>query len=516
VAAASNASGALALKGLEDLLEGRGLVRKAGGAGLLTGLGARITRASELPSRSSGTARESLSTGVGELDRLLSGGLPRGGFVEIVARRSCGRFSLALSVLASATSCGETAALVDVGGHLDPQSAEDAGVDLTRLLWVRPEKLKHAVAAAEMLLTTGFALVVVDLGVPPVRGRFVPDAAWVRLERAARDRGAALLLLSPYRVGATPEAVVALDAATPIWRGERGAPPMLSGIGARMTLQKDASAREGARGALRLTVDPVLLLPSFHPERSEGSLSDGRSGSAALPAREGSLVAAAPRDDRGGTPSPALSSTCHPERSEGSLSDGRSESAALPAREGSLVAAAPRDDRGGHPERSEGLSDDGSESAAVPARKGSLVAAAPRDDRGGTPSRILSSTCHPERSEGSLSDPGSKSAGLSTREGSLVAAALRDDREGREAAFRERTWADSRPPVTPPSPAGHPPSNPLPGVFPCNPTPTSAVFPLGDGMTPFQPPSPIPGEGGSFFSAPFSTASAPVQLSLLP
>jgi len=249
------AAGSQALA-LEELLEGRGLVRKAAGAGLLTGLGARLTRASALPSR--GAARESLPTGVDELDRLLSGGLPRGGFVEIVARRSSGRFSLGLSVLASATSCGESAALVDVGGHLDPQSAEDAGVDLTRLLWVRPEKLKHAVAAAEMLLATGFALVVVDLGVPPVRGRFVPDAAWVRLERAARDRGAALLLLSPYRVGATAEAVVALDAASPVWRGEHGAPPMLSGIGARMTLQKDAAAKEGARGVLRMAVDPVM------------------------------------------------------------------------------------------------------------------------------------------------------------------------------------------------------------------------------------------------------------------
>jgi len=253
------AAGSQALA-LEELLEGRGLVRKAAGAGLLTGLGARLTRASALPSR--GAARESLPTGVDELDRLLSGGLPRGGFVEIVARRSSGRFSLGLSVLASATSCGESAALVDVGGHLDPQSAEDAGVDLTRLLWVRPEKLKHAVAAAEMLLATGFALVVVDLGVPPVRGRFVPDAAWLRLERAARDRGAVLLLLSPYRVGATAEAVVALDAARPVWCGERNAPPMLSGIGARMTLQKDAAAKEGARGALRMAVDPVMAQPS--------------------------------------------------------------------------------------------------------------------------------------------------------------------------------------------------------------------------------------------------------------
>ena len=291
------AAGSQALA-LEELLEGRGLVRKAAGAGLLTGLGARLTRASALPSR--GAARESLPTGVDELDLLLSGGLPRGGFVEVVARRSSGRFSLGLSVLASATSCGESAALVDVGGHLDPQSAEDAGVDLTRLLWVRPEKLKHAVAAAEMLLATGFALVVVDLGVPPVRGRFVPDAAWLRLERAARDRGAVLLLLSPYRVGATAEAVVALDAARPVWCGERNAPPMLSGIGARMTLQKDAAANEGARGALRMAVDPVMAQPSGIFEaravRSVEMRGEVANGSSPVSSADAPLAPPSPRD----------------------------------------------------------------------------------------------------------------------------------------------------------------------------------------------------------------------------
>ena len=51
-----------------------------------------------------------------------------------------------------------------------------------------------------------------DLGLAPVRGRFVPDAAWVRLERAARSHGAALLLLAPYRVsGVAAESVVAAD-----------------------------------------------------------------------------------------------------------------------------------------------------------------------------------------------------------------------------------------------------------------------------------------------------------------
>ena len=230
---------------LEALLEGRGLVKKSAALPLLSGIGAKLTRASDLPSPSS--RREALPTRVPALDRLLEGGLPRGGCVEITSRRSAGRFSIGLSTLAAATTSGEATALVDLGGHLDPQAAEASGVDLARLLWVRPEKLKGAVASAEMLLSTGFPLVVVDLGIPPVRGRFVPDAAWLRLTRAARSRGATLLLLSPYRVsGIAADVVVAADAARPRWSAGR-TPRLLEGVSARLSLEKDVHARSSGR-----------------------------------------------------------------------------------------------------------------------------------------------------------------------------------------------------------------------------------------------------------------------------
>ncbi len=219
---------------LEAILEGRGIIRKPAALGLLSGLGAKLSRASELASPAA--SRDRLPTQVPALDRLLSGGLPRGGLVELSGRRSCGRFSIGISALAAATSCGEAAALVDLGGHLDPQAAEAAGVELSRLLWVRPEKLKGAVASAEMLLSAGFPLVVVDLGLAPVRGRFVPDAAWLRLERAARSRGAALLLLAPYRVsGIAADAAVSAGAARASWKGSGRAPRLLDGMAARLT-----------------------------------------------------------------------------------------------------------------------------------------------------------------------------------------------------------------------------------------------------------------------------------------
>jgi len=299
------ASPALAL---EELLEGRGLAKKTGGLGLLTGSGARLTRACDLPSSA---PRESpLATGVPGLDRLLSGGLPRGGFVELSANRSSGRFSIGIAALAAATSSGEAAALVDLGGHLDPQSADAAGMDLTRLIWVRPRKLKEAVASAEMLLSAGFPLVVADLGLAPVRGRFVPDAAWVRLARAARSRGSALLLLAPYRVsGVAADAVVAMDVPRAIWRGGVG-PSLLDGLSSRLTLRKDERAREGMTERASFSVFAPLSLPSppfggrgEEVRRAEGVRNSSSSASSPSPPRgegrgEGRLPAGAKGERR--------------------------------------------------------------------------------------------------------------------------------------------------------------------------------------------------------------------------
>ena len=245
---------------LERLLAGDGSREKPAGLALLSGPGAQLHVASALPSRS--TAAAPLPIGLAPFDRLLSGGLPRGRLTELVGRRSNGRFSLVLAALASATSCGEAAALVDRGSHLDPQSAREAGVDLERLLWARPRRVKEALAAAEMLLSTGFPLVAVDLGLPPLRGA-APEAAWVRLARAAETEGAVLLLASPYRVsGFAAGAVVRMDEARFAWVGGGAAPRVLAGAASRLSLEREiqGSARRGEMLSLS-AADSLLALP---------------------------------------------------------------------------------------------------------------------------------------------------------------------------------------------------------------------------------------------------------------
>jgi hypothetical protein len=250
--------GASRAAALEKLLE-EGLARKPGGS-LLSSAGARLRRACELSPASA--PKEALPSALSALDRLLSGGLPRGSLIEVTGRRSSGRFSLEIAALAAATSCGRPAALVDLGDHLDPQAASQAGVDLRYLLWARPRRAKEALAAAEMLVAAGFPLVVADLGMAP-RTRYVPDAAWVRLARAAQSRGAALLLSVPWRSsGIAADAVVSAGGARPLWEESGRQPRLLLGLESRLVLEKSGRATPGRVEAMSLRVEEEFSVVS--------------------------------------------------------------------------------------------------------------------------------------------------------------------------------------------------------------------------------------------------------------
>jgi hypothetical protein len=232
-------------------------------------------------------------TALAPLDRLLDGGLPRGRLVELVGRRSVGRLSALLTVLAAVTATGESAALVDLGDGLDPRTAADAGVDLERLLWVRPRRTREALAAAEILLEGGFPVVVVDLGPPPVTGGRGVEAGWLRLARQAQERRAALLVASPYRVSGTAAAtVLTVDRERTVWcRGDRPCDvprpgprlaPLLAGLHTDLTRDKHRGAAPGMQGALafhaatpwaadRVGISPLvgiaaLQSPAYEPD----------------------------------------------------------------------------------------------------------------------------------------------------------------------------------------------------------------------------------------------------------
>src|SRR5579863_5718371 len=76
-------------------------------------------------------------TGIAVLDELLDGGLPLGAISEMTGPECSGRTSVALSFAAQLTRHGNVCAWIDGSDALSPESAAAAGVDLSRLLWVR-------------------------------------------------------------------------------------------------------------------------------------------------------------------------------------------------------------------------------------------------------------------------------------------------------------------------------------------------------------------------------------------
>jgi hypothetical protein len=208
---------------------------------------AQVTSAAELLRALETRRRDDLlSTTLAPFDALLGGGLSRGKAVELTGRRSSGRFSIVLSALAASTSLGEAATLVDLGDNFDPQIGEANGIDLRRMLWIRPHTLKQAVMAVEMIAATGFQLVILDAGSHPIRGRRVPEASWVRLARTAEAHGTAMLISTPYSLtGTATEAHVAAHTGRAKWIGRGDGPRVLAGIDVTITLEKHRHLRPG-------------------------------------------------------------------------------------------------------------------------------------------------------------------------------------------------------------------------------------------------------------------------------
>lgn len=220
----------------------------------------------DLVEKSREEERQPLKTARPALDRLLAGGLPRGLLVEILGGRSSGRFSTVLSILAAATGTGQAAALIDLGDGLDPTVAVRMGLAPERLLWLRPRRMKEVLAAAEIVLATGFPLVVVDLGLPPISGGRGNEAAWLRLARAAAAQGSALVVSSPYRVSGTAAgAVLRADRALARWHGTGASPRLLAGLSGHLELEKGLPEAPASEERFELKVAQAFVSSSPLP-----------------------------------------------------------------------------------------------------------------------------------------------------------------------------------------------------------------------------------------------------------
>jgi recombination protein RecA len=143
-------------------------------------------------------------TGVPSIDAALGGGLRRGHLSEIVGGRSSGRTTAMCRALGEAGARGELVALIDACDRFDPTSAAAAGLDLSRLLWVRDTgDAARAIKAMNLVLQAGgFGLVVLDLAdVPAVTVRMLPFTTWFRLARVIEGSQTVALLVASEHVG---------------------------------------------------------------------------------------------------------------------------------------------------------------------------------------------------------------------------------------------------------------------------------------------------------------------------
>lgn len=174
------------------------------------------------------------ATGIAAIDAALGGGLRRGHLSEITGPRSSGRTTVLCQALAAATARGEVTAVIDAMDRFDPASAAAAGVDLSRLLWVRDHgDVGRALKAMNLVLQAGgFGIVALDLAdVPPRVVRQAPYTTWIRLARVIEGSQTVALVIGAERTARSAGGVtIALDAPAPRWTGRSDRSRRLAGV----------------------------------------------------------------------------------------------------------------------------------------------------------------------------------------------------------------------------------------------------------------------------------------------
>ncbi len=105
-----------------------------------------------------------IPTGCLTLDKALGiGGVPRGRIIEIYGPESSGKTTVALTVVSQAQKLGGTCAYIDAEHALDPNYAENLGVNISELYVSQPDTGEQGLEICEALVRSGaIDLVVID------------------------------------------------------------------------------------------------------------------------------------------------------------------------------------------------------------------------------------------------------------------------------------------------------------------------------------------------------------------
>lgn len=207
------------------------------------------------------------STGLVSLDEALGGGWRRGELSELVGPLSSGRTSVLVATLAAATGRGEVVGLIDGIDRFDPALAAAAGVDVTRVLWVRGPSVstvsersaahtedaivRRALRAADLIVRAGgFGVVALDLAdLPAAVLRRVPASSWLRLAHANEGRDTVCLLVADAPMARSPRGWSVRLSARARWQGTSAQRRRLDGLD---VVADVTSARQIGQAEIRL------------------------------------------------------------------------------------------------------------------------------------------------------------------------------------------------------------------------------------------------------------------------
>jgi hypothetical protein len=188
-----------------------------------------------------------LLTGDSGLDIALgSSGITRGRMAELFGAPSSGKTTLAFAILAARTRAGDIVAWVDSSRAFFAPAAAAAGIDLRRLLVVRPSGAAAARRAVDALVRGG-ACTVVALDCAglsdPLRAHHC-----ARLVSQAEKTGTVLLVLSGGDVPAVASfssVRMRADGLAPHWQSGNAGSRRLAGCVVSVTVAKSRTAAPG-------------------------------------------------------------------------------------------------------------------------------------------------------------------------------------------------------------------------------------------------------------------------------
>jgi hypothetical protein len=185
-------------------------------------------------------------TGISSVDRVLGpAGLPLGRVSELFGDRSSGKTTLAYALLAACTRNGEIGAYVDPEGGLFAPAAAAAGIDLARLIVVRPRQADSLRRAVDALVRSGACGVVVLDG-------WSVDALqthhYARLAAQAEHHGTALVVLSrgtSQALASFASLRIHLQGVVALWQPGSDGGDRLSGYRIALTIAKSKIGTPG-------------------------------------------------------------------------------------------------------------------------------------------------------------------------------------------------------------------------------------------------------------------------------